>query len=630
MKKILAWILVVVLLLGALPAAAEDEVTIYDKLVVATTTPFSGNFLSAVNGNNTSDQDIRHLIHGYGLVYWDSATGSYQFNSQTVSGDPGVSEDGTSFIIPIASNLRFNDGTPITVRDYAFTLLLLGSQELKETTGERGNVSRILGGRDYMEGKTDVLRGFRMLGDHQLMLNIDPEFLPYFYQLKALEITPLPISVIAPGCEVRDDGDGVYIDGDFSADLLEDTLLNPIDGYISHPYVSCGAYSFIDYGGSSVTLRINNYYIGDENGNKPMIPMLVYQSTNPDVALQYLASGRVDLVVRCARNAQIIAGLALVGSGDFNMSAYSRAGLSFISFCGEKGATADPAARQALMMCIDRQALVDEYVGAYGMVVDGYYGIGQWMFKMANGTLIPEEGAEEEWADLTLESIPKYEFDPKAAAQLLEDNGWEMDRDGTLSKAIDGEIVSMNLKLIYPEGNGLGPMLEDMFVPYLREIGIELEIEAMPMPELLKRYYGQVERDCDMILLGTNFNDVFDPADEFDENGKNRLSGITDPVLAELANEMRRTEPGNATEFCRRWLAYQVRLMETAGVIPLYSGAYLDFYISVLRHYEPGAKGTWALPVTEAYLSDFAEEETESSPGMENAGSEDGDLEEFE
>jgi hypothetical protein len=70
--------------------------------------------------------------------------------------------------------------------------------------------------------------------------------------------------------------------------------------------------------------------------------------------------------------------------------------------------------------------------------------------------------------------------------------------------------------------------------------------------------------------------------------------------------------------------------METAGVIPLYSGAYLDFYISVLQHYEPGTKGSWALPVTEAYLSDVALEEAENGPEPENEGNENSDLEEFE
>ena len=62
-KKILAWILVFALLLGAFPALAEEEAEVYDKLTVSTTTPFSGNFLSDALGSNLSDQDVRRLIH---------------------------------------------------------------------------------------------------------------------------------------------------------------------------------------------------------------------------------------------------------------------------------------------------------------------------------------------------------------------------------------------------------------------------------------------------------------------------------------------------------------------------------------------------------------------------------------
>ena len=84
MKKVLAWILVFALLLGVSSATAEDEAVVYDKLTVSTTTPFSGNFLSDALGSNLSDQDVRRLIHGYSLVYWDSATGSYQFNPKLI------------------------------------------------------------------------------------------------------------------------------------------------------------------------------------------------------------------------------------------------------------------------------------------------------------------------------------------------------------------------------------------------------------------------------------------------------------------------------------------------------------------------------------------------------------------
>ena len=239
MKKVLAWILVFALLLGVSSAVAEEEAVVYDKLTVSTTTPFSGNFLSDALGSNLSDQDVRRLIHGYSLVYWDSATGSYQFNPKLI-GAASMSEDGTGYIFALTEGLTYSDGTPITAKDYAFTLLLLGSSELQEATGSREDMSRILGGRDYQEGKTFELKGVRILGDYQFALVVDPEFMPYFYQLKALDVSPLPISVIAPGCEVKDDGKGAYIEGDFSAEVLEDTLLNPADGYISHPSVTSG------------------------------------------------------------------------------------------------------------------------------------------------------------------------------------------------------------------------------------------------------------------------------------------------------------------------------------------------------------------------------------------------------
>ena len=179
MKKVLAWILVFALLLGVSSAVAEEEAGVYDKLTVSTTTPFSGNFLSDALGSNLSDQDVRRLIHGYNLVYWDSATGSYQFNPKLI-GAASMSEDGTGYIFALTEGLTYSDGTPITAKDYAFTLLLLGSSELQEATGSREDMSRILGGRDYQEGKTFELKGVRILGDYQFALVVDPEFMPYF------------------------------------------------------------------------------------------------------------------------------------------------------------------------------------------------------------------------------------------------------------------------------------------------------------------------------------------------------------------------------------------------------------------------------------------------------------------
>ena len=95
MKKIVALALVFVLMLGLAPVHAAEQGK-YDLLTVGITTPFSGNFLDDALGSNISDQDVRNLIHGYNLVTWDAAQGSYEFNQPMVTGGTS-SEDGRTY-----------------------------------------------------------------------------------------------------------------------------------------------------------------------------------------------------------------------------------------------------------------------------------------------------------------------------------------------------------------------------------------------------------------------------------------------------------------------------------------------------------------------------------------------------
>ena len=637
MKKIAALLLALVLVTGLVSAQAE-EAGKYEKLTVGTTTPFSGNFLHDALGSNISDQDVRELIHGYNLVTWDADKGSFEFNQPMVTGGL-ASGDSQVYVISLADNMTYNDGTRITAKDYAFSLLLLGSPQLQEAAGTRGSIARIQGGTDYMNGKAKELAGIKLLGDYQFSITIDPAYDPYFYQLKVLDISPLPIGEIAPGCTVKGNDKGVYIEGQFTSALLGKTLLDPESGYMSHPKVTCGPYTLTDYTGDSVTLELNSRFLGDENGDKPTIPQIVIQYTEPKFLIGDLAAGNIDMAVRCARSDQVQAGISLVSGGDFRMNAYSRAGLSFISCCAEKGPTADLSVRQAAAMCMDKLALTDAYMGRYGTTVNGYYGMGQWMFRLATGALSlsteeGEEGEEAEEADLSDISIDRltgYALDPAGAAALLEEDGWNLNADGgaytegVRYKNIDGTLTSLTLKLIYPEGNGAGPMLMKYFGDHLAQAGAELTTEAVPMAELLEKYYGRAERDCDMILLGTNFGDVFDPSGEYDENGTSLISGVTDPELAELAISLRSTEPGDAAEYCRRWLAYQEKRTAAATEIPLYSDAYMDFHISALQEYAPAPTGDWSIAVQNAILSDpeaETEEGEEAEEGEEDFGDE--------
>ena len=610
MKKILALILALVLLAGCCAAAAEEADEKYDHLTVGVTTAFSGNFLSDAIGSNISDQDVRKLIHSYGLVTWDSDEGLYRMNAQVVTN--AYQDGGNGYRIILNRDLTYSDGTPITAKDYAFSFLLLTSRQLLEAAGSRMDGGHLLGWKEYDEGTAQAVAGFRMIGDYQISVTLAPEYLPYFFEMKAVDFFPLPIHEILPDCEVADDGGGIYIRGSFSADQLRETLLDPETGYASHPTAVSGPYVMTSYDGTTVELAENPQYKGDAEGEKPTIPNITVRTAGADEIISELAFGEIDLAVRCARTEQIAAGTDLMGGGDYSRSVYSRNGLSFISFCGEKGPTADVKVRQAIAMCLDKETLTGDYLGNLGTPVKGYYGIGQWMFLVTQGTLKPERtdengepiGEEVDWESLNLNGMKEYPLDVEGAKKLLTEAGYN-------------GAEPIRLKLIYPDQNQAGPLLDEVFIPYLQEAGIELETEAVPMPELLQKYYGFTERDCDMILLGTNFSDVFDPSVNYDAEGTDRLNGITDPELARLATEMRKTEPGDAVEYVRRWIQFQEYRSEVLPEIPLYSNAYMDFYISALQNYAPGNYSSWAEAIQYAMLSDYADiEEAEEGDEM--------------
>ena len=60
-------------------------------------------------------------------------------------------------------------------------------------------------------------------------------------------------------------------------------------------------------------------------------------------------------------------------------------------------------------------------------------------------------------------------------------------------------------------------------------------------------------------------------------------TGIRDKKLAQLAVDMRKTEPGDVLSYCRKWVAFQERWTEVLPAIPVYSNVYFDFYTTRLE-----------------------------------------------
>ncbi len=650
MKKIIAMLLALLLMLTCFAAIAEGtevnetEETVerdpkYDELVVANPTAMRGEFFTEMWGNSTTDIDVRVLIHGYNLVTWENALAMFIPDSQVVErvATTDLANGNRQYTFTLKDDLFYCDGTQITAWDYAFSILFTISPEIIPTGGTPVHEDFLVGYEEYFNGEVDYYAGVRVLDDFTLRFEVQSDYVPFFYEYGLFYITPYPIYEIAPGCVVKDDGQGIYIANEdetieepiFTSDLIMKTVLDPETGYASHPKAVCGPYMLIDWDGLSATFEINPYFKGDDCHHNvlPTIKRIVFTLADNEDMIEKLKNGEINLLNKVTKATTIDAGLAL--GGGFQNADYPRVGLSFISFFCEKTAVSNRAVRQAIAYCVDRDVLTEGYCGSYGTRMDGWTGLAHWPYRVMNGIIKVElkeptnphdteawEAYNKEkagWEALSYDNVRKYTLQVETAIELLEKDGWTLNRNGeefdpekddVRCKEIDGELVALDLKLWYPAGNYMAELFEENFVPNLAKAGIKLTMEGLPMQQILSIWYDQDEREGDMIYLATNFDVVWDPVVNFlEDEGGNHTWNYTndyDELLYQRALDMRETEPYALLEYMEEWVLFQEEFMEEVAILPIYSNMYYDFYTAELQNYNIPPNVTWTQAIVPA------------------------------
>lgn len=619
-----------------------------EQLVVGNPTPMEGNFFTDMWGTCTSDMDVRELLNAYNLVYWQQEEGVFAENPDVVSGIIVMDDEqgNKTYVLTLYRDLYFSDGTPITAKDYAFSILLQISPLITRLGGKPAREDYILGYHAYANGNVKELAGLRVIADDELMITISAEFSTFFFDLGLLNCYPFPIHIIAPGCEVKDEGNGAYIDGEFTVSLLEKTILDPETGYRSHPSVVSGPYMLTSYDGESAEFEINPYYKGDEGRDAPMIKKLKLVSVKNDEMIEKLTGGEVGLLNKVARADVITEGTSLIGSGEYIMTSYPRVGMSFTAFCCERPTVSSKTVRQAIAFCMDRDSLIADYTGSYGIRIDGYYGLGQWMYQMVSGTMgYPVQEPEDEsaaaqkayeeetaaWEALSMDVVSAYTLDVEKANELLDQDGWTLNEQGQprsegeiRCRETDGTLIPLKLKLAVAKDNTISESFAKHFVPYLAQAGIELEIINISMKDLLDQYYHRSERTVDMLYLGTSFDTMFDPEPYFRPVKENQTTWnyteVNDEALHKATMDLRRTAPGNALEYCQKWLEFQKCFMDSVPMIPLYSNVYFDFSSGILHNYHPSENVGWSQAILSSFLSDRDDPEEEDTGEEEELG----------
>lgn len=611
MKRLISLLAALLLILSiqTIPAKADTlpDVVLQDpwykddraRVTVGNPTPMEGKFFTDLWGGSTSDVDAQRLLHAASPVRWDTELNRFRF-------DKSVVEDAITFtdqngdrvyLLALNNGLLWSDGTYITAKDYAFSLLLQVDPVIEQTGGNRKNFDWLAGAEDYRNKTTKILTGVKILGEDMLQIIVKKEFLPYFYELERLDIHPYPIDVIAPGTEVLDDGEGVYLSEPLTEELLEKTVMDKDTGYMYHPTKVSGPYVLESFNGTTAVFAVNPYYKGTEEGVLPRIGRITYTLAENKDMIYRMESREIDLLDKVIQYSAVKDGIQTVSDepAAFTLETEARTGLTMIWFMDSSEKVQSANVRQAIACCFDRDAFTEAYAGPFGTKTDGFYGEGQWMYRKA-----AEAGS--------LNNLTTYRQDIRLAKHLLEKEG----------------VTDLTLTMAVPQKEDPSSFLQSTLVKPLQEAGITLTIVPVNMDTLQSAYNGTLQK-YDMLYLGEDFEEAFDPeilaprekTETEDQSNQNNLIQTKQELYA-LAKDMVHTAPEDVTGFVSKWVTLQEQITRNLPLIPVYTNTYFEFFNRKLHNFTITKTATWSEAILNSYMSDAEEQTAEESKKIRN------------
>ncbi|WP_457629912.1 ABC transporter substrate-binding protein [Oceanithermus sp.] len=342
--------------------------------------------------------------------------------------------DPNTWILKIRKGVKFHDGTPMTAEDVAFSITRAATHPKSQMKGYVGKVESATALDEYtVEIKTKV-------PDPLLPAHLDhAAVIPKAYFEKVGE-----------------------------------------EGFAKHP-IGTGPYKFVEWlNADHLTLtRFEDYW-----GSKPDFKDVVLKNI-PQGATRVagLLSGEIDIAekvlpqdfARVERSGRATVeqtpGIRVIYVAMDYWREYGSEGLP----AGAKNPFLDPAARKAIYMAINEEAIVKKIMGGAATVAP------QFLTKIHEGYS---------------PNIQRFPYDPKAARKMLEDLGYgDKDGDGWLELPTkDGKRVPFSLRIDSPNDRYLNDaQIAQAIASMLRDIGIKAEVNAVPkkvfFPNMTKGHF---------------------------------------------------------------------------------------------------------------------------------------------
>ena len=626
MKKILSIVLAVAMLattaLSLTACSGGSGTKASGQVIVGDITELDANMFPGYTNGSTNAKIRTMIFGGYEPVVW-TKDNEFVWNDTAVEKHEATENaDGSkTYTVTLKDDLTWNDGTDaegnkkdptkITAKDYVFGILLIASSQIKSTDGSdtTGN-GDFLGYEEYASGESNKMSGVRLIDEMTFAITIDPEQLPFYFDTSYMNIAPYPMFVIAPDCDIKDDGDGAYIDGPFTDDLLGVTMNTSGTGYRYMPKVTSGMYQLESYDDAKkeAVLVANPYFKGTHDGAKAKIERVVIRKVVSSTQFDELAAGTVDLLGPAGGGEEINTGIKLQEEqGDkFTSLEYARAGYGKIHFVCDFGPTQFESVRQAITYCLDRNEFAKQYTGGYGVVVNGPYSLSQWEY-VENKKVLDER-------------LNSYAFNTDKAKEVLIADGWTLNKDGgeydenagspedgnvRYKKLDDGTLMPLIVKwLSTPDDeNPVAALINTMLPSELNKVGMKMERTVTEFPVLLEHLYRQTggaytgTPEYHMANLASGFVPVpsywYEYSTDPKYDGDWNMNILHDQKLSDLAQAMKATDPSDREGWSSKWVEFMVRWNELMPDIPLYSNQYYVFYNSKIKDLEMNPLWEW-------------------------------------
>jgi len=303
-------------------------------------------------------------------------------------------ESSKEYRIVLKNNIKFHDGSELTSDDVIFTINKI--LKLKEESPYYYNVMNIA--------------SVNKVNKHELKItlnNVD-NFMP-----EKLSFPILPERYYA------------------NKDL---TTTNTI--------VGTGRYKVENTADNEWTLVYNNNYHEDRKGN---ITTIKAKILNKNIqGFEALKSGDIDMV---DTNVEVGA----YGRSAFYSKRYNTGVFEGIIFNLANEEVKDQNVRQAILLAINRDSIIENYLGGY-----------------AKSVAIPINPS----SNLFDESLPSYAYNPEKAEDILTNTGWELDNNNVRVK----DKVSLNIDFLINEDKEHAKEKAEFIASNLKNIGINVNI----------------------------------------------------------------------------------------------------------------------------------------------------------